>query len=294
MSGRNDPAEDKDSDLRVYESTRSYANRFHPLAFLFAIWRHRYILGKLIANDLRRRYRGSILGYGWALIIPISLLVIFTTIFTVVFEVRWSVGAGKTENFAMLLFIGLICLNFITECMNRAPDLLLRNQPLIKRLPFPVEMLPVQLVAVALVNLLIGLALLLLAYVIFIGVPPVSWLLLPVVLLPLILLGLAVSWLFTAAGVFIRDLTQITPVLSLVLLFLSAIFYPLERLQEPLRTVIMLNPLAVIIDNARRITFYGEMPDWLWMSVYFVAAFVLASVCFNLFAAGRRLFADAL
>ncbi len=118
--------------------------------------------------------------------------------------------------------------------------------------------------------------------------------LLPIVFLPLLLLGLAVVWLFSAAGVFVRDLQQISPILSMLLLFLSGVFYPLDRLDGILKIVVMLNPLALIIDNARRVTFYGEMPDWLWLGACLAVSWFVAWVAFRMFSEGRRLFVDVL
>ena len=158
----------------VRDSSLGSGVRYGPFCFLTAIWRNRYILGKLVSRDLSQRYRGSILGYAWALLIPLLLLAVFTTIFTVVFEARWSVETGGTKNFALLLFAGLIALNFINECINRSPALLTQNRSLISKVFFPVEVLPVQIVATAMVNLGIGLALLVAATMAVHGMPPAT------------------------------------------------------------------------------------------------------------------------
>ena len=149
MQNENPSQSDAVSTFGAHSGSR---RRYGPFCFIAAFWQHRYVLSKLIAHELHRRYQGSVLGFGWALLTPLALLAIFTTVFTVVFEARWSVTTEGTQNFALLLFIGLICFQFIMECMNRSPTILKQNLSLIKKVFFPVELLPVQIVAVALVN----------------------------------------------------------------------------------------------------------------------------------------------
>jgi lipopolysaccharide transport system permease protein len=184
----------------------------------------------MVKRDVAGRYRGSILGLFWSLFNPILMLVIYTFVFSVVFKARWSVDSDSKTEFALMLFAGLMIFNLFAECVNRAPTLVIGNVNYVKKVVFPLEILPWVSLGSALFHFLVSLCVWLVACVVLFGELQVTALLLPVVLFPLLMFILGVAWFIAALGVYLRDVGQIVGVLTSVLMFLSPIFYPLSAL----------------------------------------------------------------
>lgn len=258
------------------------------------LWAHRSLTWRLARRELAARYRGSMLGVMWAVLTPVLMLAVYTFVFRTVFKARWSAegpGAGDGE-FALLLFAGLILFNVFAESINRAPGLLLENVSYIKKVVFPLEILPMVTLVGALCNAGIGFIVLALFYGPVFGTPPWTALLLPLSLLPLALLTLGLTWFLAASGIFLRDIRQFIGVAVTMLMFLSPIFYPASALPEGLRTLLLLNPLTVILEQARDLLFWGRTPDWgLWL-LSLGGSGAVAWLGYAWFAKTRKGFAD--
>jgi lipopolysaccharide transport system permease protein len=241
------------------------------------------------------RYRGSYLGLLWAVVHPVVLLLLYTYVFGVVFEARWPGPPGRSlSSFALTLFCGLIAFNVVGECLVRAPVVLVTAPHYVKRVVFPLEVLPVGLVGSALVHGAVNAAVLLAASLIVTGGIPWTAVFLPVVALPLVLLALAVVWTLASLGVFVRDLSQGVGLATQVLLFGTPIFYPEDVLPAFLRTVTTFNPLAWAVQNLRRTLLWGEMPDWTGLAVWTTVLGLLAVVAYAWFMRTKHAFADVL
>jgi len=227
------------------------------------LWRHRRLVLQLIRRDVEARYRGTALGLVWSLLHPLVLLGIYTFVFGMVFRARWSdPGQGSLGQFALVLFCGLIVLNLFAECVGRAPGLIVASPSYVKKVVFPLEVLPVVVLGAALFNAVISLLMLVAARLLVDGLLPATLPLAPLVLLPLVLMALGTSWALASLGVFLRDLGQLVGLLLQVLMFLTPVFYPLEAVPARVRTLIALNPLAPIVEDFRRVVLWGRMPDW--------------------------------
>ncbi|CAO3460677.1 O-antigen export system permease protein RfbD [Azospirillum argentinense] len=255
-------------------------------------WLHRSLIARLAKRELTARYRGSLLGMLWAVINPLLMLVVYTFVFTTVFQARWGTGEGGSPQFALLLFSGLILFTIVADCVNRAPGLLLENASYIKKVVFPLEILPVVVLAVALANAGIGVGILLLFHLLFLGLPPVTVLLLPLVLVPLSLMTLGLGWFLSAAGVFLRDIRQVVGVCVTMLMFLSPIFYPVTAVPERFRVFIHLNPLTPILEQSKDLLFWGRIPSPIEWGIATLAAWGIAWLGFVWFMKTRRGFAD--
>ncbi|TWA82805.1 lipopolysaccharide transport system permease protein [Azospirillum brasilense] len=263
------------------------------LAGLFTTpWHHRALLRRLVRREIESRYRGSLLGVVWALLTPILMLAVFTFVFSVVFQARWGGSTGGKGEFALILFAGLIVFNMFSEALNRSPSLVLENPSYVKKVVFPLEVLPWVMVLSSLFQVAISLGILLLFHLAVIGLPPLSVLFLPLVWLPLLLLCLGTGFLFGALGVYLRDLRSITPVASQLLMFLSPLFYPASALPESFRGLLHLNPLTGIIENTRTVLFAGTPPDWTMLGVQILAGLLFAALSLRLFRHLRTGFAD--
>jgi len=259
-------------------------------------WRHRHLIWQLGKRDIAGRYRGSALGLLWSFVQPLMMLCVYTYVFGVILKVRWGdrlPDEGEVA-FAVILFSGLIVHALFTECFNRAPNLVLENANFVKKVIFPLEILPFTPLMSSLFHAGISTLVLLAAHVALDRTLSPTVLLLPVVIAPLLVLTLGMSWLLASLGVFLRDIGQVTTVLSTVLLFMSPIFFPVERMPQPIRDFVYLNPLSVIVDQVRAVVLYGTLPDWQALGIYTVIAFAVALFGFWWFQRTRKGFADVL
>lgn len=259
-----------------------------------SLWVHRSLMYSLIKREIAMRYKGSMLGLFWSFFNPILMLAVYTFVFSVVFRARWKGGTGSNTEFALVLFTGLMAFGLCAECLNRAPSLILGNANYVKKVIFPLEILPVVVLGSATFHFFISLLVWLIFYVMFFGIPPLTLLLLPFALLPLLFLTLGLSWFLASLGVYLRDVSQIIGVFTTMLMFLSPIFYPISALPEQYQIIMHINPLTTIIEQVRGIMIFGDGLNWLFWSFQMVFSLVLAWLGFAWFQKTRKGFADVI
>lgn len=255
---------------------------------------HRSLLWQFVKRDVLARYRGSTLGLAWAVLTPLLMLGVYTFVFREVFKVRWQGGTQLGSlDFALQLYAGLIVFNFMAECINRAPRLVVDQATLVKKVVFPLEILAWIPPLSGFFQLLIGAVVLLFAAALAGSLAP-TVLLLPLVWLPLLPLALAAGWFLAALGVFVRDIGQIVGLAVSLLMFLSPVFYPMEVFPERWRDWLYLNPLTILIEETRNVVLLGRLPDPVMLAALLVTSLVLASLAGLWFRALRQGFADVL
>jgi lipopolysaccharide transport system permease protein len=261
---------------------------------LGSIWRHRGLILAMVRREVSGRYRGSLLGIFWSLVQPLLMLTVYTFVFSVVFKARWRSGSDSQTEFALVLFAGLIVFNLFAECMNRAPGLVLSQPNFVKKVVFPLEIVPVISLGAALFHAGMSLIVWLVAYVFFWGLPHPTVLLFPVVLFSLACFVLGVSWVLASLGVYVRDVAQLVGMVTTVLMFLSPIFFPVDALPARFQPLFLLNPLTPAIEQARDLLFWGRIPNpWAMLSFLSVGVAV-AWAGFAWFQKTRDGFADVL
>ncbi len=265
---------------------------YSPIAMLKAAWINRRLIVRLTVREFQARYRGSIFGLTWAVISPLILLAVYTFIFSVVFKARWDVPISSHGGFALMLFAGLIVFNIFSECITRAPHLILSNVSYVKKVIFPLEILPIVSMMSALINAAISFVVFLLFYLIFQGLPPLSAIFTPLVALPLIVSTLGLSWFLASVGLFIRDLQHVLGLLLLICMFVSPLFYPLSALPPDFQLLVQLNPLTIAIEQVRTLLFGFNQFNAMSFSIYFVISLLVAWLGFVWFMITRRGFAD--
>lgn len=266
-----------------------------PSATPFSVFgRHRSLTLELAKREILGRYRGASLGLMWSLLSPFLMLMVYTMAFGYILKSKWPGTSGSTTDFALILFAGLVVHGFFAECLTRAPQLILSNANLVKRVVFPLDALAWSMVLSALFHLCMNLVVLLLLKWYWHGSLYWTMLLLPLVIFPLMILALGVGWLVSALGVYFRDINQFVGVLAAAMLFLSSAIVPVQALPEHYRWVFHANPLTLIIDQVREVVIWGRMPDWSALGMYALAAAVFAGFAFWLFQRMRRGFADVL
>jgi lipopolysaccharide transport system permease protein len=223
------------------------------------------------------------------------MLTVYTFVFSVIFKSRWGVGGDESKTqFAVVLFVGMIVHSLFAEVLNRAPSLILGNVNYVKKVVFPIEILPVIAMGAALFHSLISLCVLLAAFVLFNGYLQWTAIFTPIVILPMLILTLGLAWMLASLGVFLRDVGQTIGIITLVLMFLAPIFYPVAAVPEQFRGFIMANPLTFIIEQMREVLIWGHLPNWLGLGVYTLAATVIAWAGYAWFQKTRKGFADVL
>lgn len=272
------------------------AHPAHPGEMFAGPWRHRNLLRQLVRSDVLGRYRGSVAGLAWSFFNPLLMLAVYTFVFSSVFKARWPIdGADESPfGFALVLFVGLILHGLLAECINKAPGLILNNVNYVKKVVFPLEMLAWVALASAHFHALISVIVFLLVQFVMTHSIPWTAILLPMIVFPFSLMVVGLTWFISATGVFIRDIAQITGIISSALMFLAPIFYPLSSLPESFRNWLYLNPLTVPVEQARRILIQGEAPQWQMLGIYAVVACVVAWGGFWWFQRTRKGFADVL
>jgi lipopolysaccharide transport system permease protein len=257
--------------------------------------RHGALIGQFVKRDVLSRYRGSYLGVFWSLLRPLSMLALYTIVFGYIFESKLGNRPNETKlDFTLALFCGLILFDFFSECLFRSPTLVLVNPNYVTKVVFPLEVLPVTVVGAALTQLVISVVPLLIGLACAHGAIPFTALYLPVILLPLLLLGLGITWLFASLGVFVRDINSLVPVLSMIVMYASAIFYSISRVPVKFLPIVAYNPLAIVIDEARNAVLWGVPPNWGQYGLVLAMGAVVMVAGYAFFMRTKNAFADVM
>jgi lipopolysaccharide transport system permease protein len=250
----------------------------------------------LTSRELTGRFTGSFFGRFWLFLSPLMILCIYAYFFGEILQAKWNIGDSKQglASFALLIFSGLILHQLFSDCICRSPDLVLSNPNYVKKIVFPLEILAYVALFSSVVQMITGLIILLIAFVIMTGVFYWTWLLLPLVYIPFFLMTLGLMWILAALGVFLRDLRQIMQFVATVTLFLSPVFYPMNRLPSELQFLPFVNPLVVVIEQSRLMLFEGTLPDWGILFAYFIVSLVVVFCGHYFFTRSKPAFADVI
>lgn len=262
--------------------------------FLFnTIWQNRSLVYELIKRDFSSRYLGSFGGVAWSFMQPLFMLSVYTIAFGVILKARWGF-AGSTKDYALMLFAGLIIFNTFSEVLIKSTTLITSNPNFVKKIVFPLELMPIICVCTALIHTLIGVAVWTLGYVVIYGSLQSTVILFPLVLICFFPFLLGVSWLLSAFGVMVRDISHIAGMLNHALLFLTPIFYSIEAAPPLLQNLLMLNPLTFVVEQFRLVLFIGVIPAMKSLALYFAFASSFAFGALIIFRRLRPSFADVL
>lgn len=249
---------------------------------------------QLVKREVSGRYKGSFLGIFWSFVNPLLMLIVYTVFFSMIMKIRWGDNDENRMDFAILLFVGLILYGFLAECINRAPGLITGNVNYVKKVVFPIEILPLVSCGSAFFHWLISMLVLVLALIVSgHGVPATAILIFPV-MVPLILYVLGVGWILASIGVFMRDLNQVVGVFTQMLMFMSPVFYPASKIPHEYRGLFFANPLTVLIEQARAVLVFGNQPSWGDLVIQTVIASLVAAIGYWSFQVTKRGFADVL
>ena len=260
-----------------------------------SLLQHRELILQMTKREVVGRYKGSIMGLAWSFFNPILMLTVYSFVFSVVFKARWGLGDEESKTyFAVVLFVGLIMHGLLAEVLNRAPGLILGNINYVKKVVFPLEILPVISMGAALFHSLASMLVLLVALIIIDGNLHWTAVFIPLVLLPLVILTLGLAWMLASLGVFIRDIGQTIGIITTAMLVMAPVFFPLSAMPEKYHPFIMANPLTFIIEQAREVLIFGHLPNWLGLGIYMFIATAVAWAGFAWFQKTKKGFADVI
>ncbi|MDR4463989.1 MAG: ABC transporter permease [Nitrospira sp.] len=267
--------------------------RFSLASGISSLYSNRSLLHSLAIRDIQTRYRGTVLGFLWAVIFPLMMLAVYTFVFGGVFNVRWGTSGGM-EDFVLMLYCGLIVHSVFSETLTRSPSAILSNPSYVKKVVFPLELLPVSHLASAVFNAVISLGLLSVFLLIQHQSIPLTTSYVPLVLAPLLMLALGLAWLLASIGVFFRDVGQLIGVIMSMLLFLSPVFYPASSAPVLAQKLIYLSPLTYPIEELRAVMILGNQPDWGNWLAYVAVSSIVAIGGLWIFQVSRPAFADVI
>ncbi len=274
------------------ESVTGFVN---PVRIVSHLWKYRDLIRQLTWREVVGRYKGSFIGLGWSFIQPLIMLCVYTFVFSVIFKARWGVESdeGKAA-FALALFMGLITFSIFSEVANSAPSLVLGSANYVKKVVFPLEILPLVRLFSVLINAVFSLGVLFMGILIFNHFIHWTAFLLPLIWLPMMMFTLGCGYFLASLGVFVRDIGTVIGVLTTMLFFLTPIFYPINAVPEQFRIFCRINPIAIFVEGARRVVLWGLFPDWLWF--FFGMALSVAVLIFGFvwFMKSKKAFADVI
>ena len=259
------------------------------------IIRNRSLLWQMTKRNVEARYKGSLLGLVWSFVQPLLMLVVYTFVFSIVFKARWGVDTGGSKGaFAVIMFAGLAMYNLFSEAVSMCCGCIVGNQNLVKKVIFPLEILPL---AQTFSTFILGMAwfvLLFFGVAFILGKISVTMCLMPVVLVPLIFFTLGIAYLVAALGVYVRDTQYVVGVILQILFFMTPIFYPIDAVPEEFRVWLQMNPLTVMIEQGRNVFLYGRLPDWNYLGIAMLISLAVLQLGYFFFTRTKRGFADVL
>jgi lipopolysaccharide transport system permease protein len=258
---------------------------------LRSIYEHRDLLRSLVRREIEVKYRGSSLGKLWILLLPVMMLGVYTFVFGAIYGSRWGASSDLSD-FVPMLYCGLIVHSIFAETVGRAPSIIVNNPNYVKKVIFPLELLPLGSLATSLFNA--GVSFLLMLILVLVLKGGLHWTLVtaPLVVLPLVLYAIGFAWLIAALGVFFRDIEQIIGVLMSMLLFLSPVFYSVSSAPQLARALLNFNPLTYPIEEIRSVVLLGLMPQWQQWMLQMLIGLMVAWFGLWVFERVRPAFAD--
>ncbi len=266
--------------------------RFAP--FVADLWQHRELLWQFTLRNVELRHKGSHLGLIWSFLNPLLMLGLYVMVFGYIYNSQFGIIPNETRaDYALGIFAGLTLLHFISEVLTISPTIIVGQPNFVKKVVFPLEILPAAAVGAALFHLAISLALALLA-VLLAGIaltPGLLWL--PLILLPLVFLALGISWFFSALGVFFRDIGQVMQFLAMALMWCSGVFFSAERHPDAW-VYLRFNPLLLAIDLTRDAMLWHRPMNLVHLGYIYFVSLAACAIGYAAFKRMRPAFADVL
>lgn len=272
---------------------RSLARYVVPFSAFWNLRSNCSLVRQLIAREVQKRYRGSYLGLCWALIQPLATLLVYTFVFSVVLHSHWDQGQSSPQ-FALTMLAGLLVYDVFAEILQLSALLITQNTGYVKKVIFPLEVLSMASLGSSLIFLGLNFIVFIVGMLAINHHLTVTTLLFPLVLVPLVMLTIGTSWFVASLGVFIPDLNHFLQIFLRLMFFITPIFYPIEKVPEALRWIIYINPLAILVEQARRTLLWNQPLQWRQWGIVTLVSLVIMQFGYAWFMETKRGFADVL
>ncbi len=259
-----------------------------------AFVKNQYLFLELVKKDIKAKYEGTIFGVLWSILYPLIMLAVYTFVFSEILGVKWGIDIDNNFSFALMLFCGLSLFNMFSEIISKSVNLVASNKNYVKKVLFPIEILPNVITFSALFNCIISYVILLIANLILTGNIYATSIQGIIIIVPFIFYCLGLSYLTSALAVYLKDLVNVIPVLLTIGMYVSPIFFSIDALPEEFRIVIYLNPMTYSIENMRNVILYGKNMDLIYFSISVITALLFYFVGEIIFKRARTGFADLL
>lgn len=261
------------------------------------LWNERHLAAQFSQRVILQRTRGSFLGFIWQIVTPLIMMVLYTFIFGILLGGSFHPERDESSIlYGLGIYLGLALLNLFTETFNQGPQAILSHANLVKKVIFPLPLLPLSYLAAALVPAGVSLLLATGAILYMTGTVPagIGWI--PVIWLPLIFTAAGIGWILSALSVYFRDLNQVTPIISQLAFWISGIFFPASALWEfPLIwDILKWNPILQAIEQMRNVLLWQNPVEGMWVAYLYILGFATFYAGFFLFQGLRKGFADIL
>ena len=253
-------------DTNCWDSLRSLVT----FRELFWVWTWR---------NIKVRYKQSILGGLWAILQPLSLMVMFSVIFTYFITIP-----SDNIPYPLFSYSALLPWTFFSMSISLGANSLINNLNLVTKIYFPKEILPLSAVAANLLDFFIAAAVFAMMVVFYRVNIHITILLTVVLIIIQVLLASGIVLIASATNVFFRDIQFVIPLLMQLWMYATPVIYPISVIPGPLRLIYLLNPMVGIIDAYRRIILLGSWPDWIslgWASASSVLIFIIGYTFFK-------------
>jgi lipopolysaccharide transport system permease protein len=265
-----------------------------PIGYVKTIRNNYYLISQLVLREFKTRYSGSFLGFLWSFFTPLLILAVYTFVFNSVLHSKWNEGYTSNSQFALILFAGLIVYTLFSECSVRAATLIQSHVSYVKRVVFPLEILPLVLVINSFFHACMSFAVLIIFYFIVNHSIPWTVVFVPLIILPYLIFNIGIVLFLSLIGVYIRDTAQAMGVIMTIVMFITPIFYPISALSPKLQMILYLNPLTFAVEQIRNFIIFNIGPNWIGLGLYFVFSLVIFWLGFSCFQKAKRRFADVL
>lgn len=257
---------------------------------------HRNLIKQLTKREFELKYKGSFLGGIWSFITPLVMLAVYTFIFSVVFKARWGIEQSDNKfEFAMIIFSGLIIYNIFNETVSKSTTIILSNVNYVKKVIFPLDILPLTTLLSSLINAFFNIVVLVVGIMVFVPDWNIMWIFISLIyLLPISLFSLGFAYIVASIGVYIRDLAYTVGVLLNILFYVTPIFYPISLVPKFMHPIMNLNPLTYVIEGYRKAVFAGEFPNWGSFLIFTLCGYIFMLLSVWLFRKLKRGFADVI
>ncbi len=263
------------------------------LSGLLNLWNLRSLTKLMVERDFVGRYKGSLLGALWPVLNPLGHMILYTFLFSMILKVRFG-DSASTSNFALYLMCGLLPWTAMAEAIASSTTKILEMPNLVKRVVFPLEILPLVSTISAFTSGIISILLLCVVACIFTQSVPWTLLLIPIVLVPQFLFALGISWLLASLGVFVRDSKHIVALGLSAWMYATPVVYPSEMLPENFKWLLTANPVAGMINDYRRLIIEGSLPELVPYLTYTGISVIMCYIGFSFFYKTKKSFADVM